>query len=325
MSTSGAASSPPRSDPSPPFTEATAAAAPTHPTSSQPWDLSPTSACGGGEGSPAPTYVRSQLCDLPKEILCELLHSDELAVDCEQDVVHVICDWVADDVHSRMGDLPELLTECVRTEQLQALPLLPRGSNQGPAAAHAAVQLEVMAAVHRIIKLQQQQEFEQLPRQLVEGSTPSCSVRSFSMAAHSSGPEEGPMSSASCSQDSAVSHCEHAPCSGSFTLQQQQQQQQQPGGAWGATQHTPPIQPLQPPPPLSQPAPSQPAPSPASQPARQTSFGRPRRYQPACLVAAGMLSGVVGQPALGVVMYVWMARTSDLRPGVGFSLVFGIA
>lgn len=88
------------------------------------------------------TTSTSPLSLLSKDVLLELLRSDELAVDCETDVVAAVVDWVASDAESRMSDLGELLS-AVRVEQLPAaLPALHtvNSPDTGPlAAAQAAV------------------------------------------------------------------------------------------------------------------------------------------------------------------------------------------
>lgn len=56
---------------------------------------------------------------LNKELLLELLHNDELAVDSEEDVLAAVVDWVGADPDSRMEDLPDLAS-AVRVEQLPA-------------------------------------------------------------------------------------------------------------------------------------------------------------------------------------------------------------
>ncbi|GAX72739.1 hypothetical protein CEUSTIGMA_g195.t1 [Chlamydomonas eustigma] len=57
------------------------------------------------------------LCFVSKEVLMELLSSNELAVDCESDVLQAIVDWVAFDAPERNGHLGDLLS-AVRPDEL---------------------------------------------------------------------------------------------------------------------------------------------------------------------------------------------------------------
>ncbi|KAJ9527446.1 hypothetical protein QJQ45_025698, partial [Haematococcus lacustris] len=66
-----------------------------------------------------PGQLRSPLAALPRDLLLELLQADELAVDCETEVLQAVLDWVASDPAERLADLPDLLA-AVRLEQLPA-------------------------------------------------------------------------------------------------------------------------------------------------------------------------------------------------------------
>ncbi|KAG1665275.1 hypothetical protein FOA52_015852 [Chlamydomonas sp. UWO 241] len=70
------------------------------------------SGCGGG-GTGIP------LAGLSKDLLLEVLQSDELSVECESLVLQVVLDWVAAQPSHRAQDLPELLG-AVRATELPA-------------------------------------------------------------------------------------------------------------------------------------------------------------------------------------------------------------